>query len=163
MTKENIEKLTTPYTPLGICEVSANEKKVLQSALALKGFTFSTFYLRFFQKGFSEWEINGVKECKRRFLELPEVAGVLLEATDDDDSNALPGDKGYLYVLAQSDGKGVFYDSLKKAKKGLCNKFIAYMGERGMSQSTVVKRFTEDVWKPWEEEGIKNVLQPFIK
>ncbi len=162
MTKENVEKLATPYTHLDVSEVSADEKKVLQGALAVKGFTSSTFYLRFFQKGFAGWEIIGVKECKRRFLELPEVSAVLLTAVPEDDPKALPGDRGYLYLLSRSGNKGTFYECLKQARKGLCLKFFEFMKDLGMSQATVVKRFTEDVWKPWEEEGIVDVLQPFI-
>ena len=80
---------------------------------------------------------------------------------DEDDPQAIEGDKGYLYILAQSDEPGVFYSCLKRVNAGMCNKFIAFMNERGMSAATVIKRFTTDNWKPWEKEGIRNLLNSY--
>ena len=59
MTKENVEKITQNNTPLDVNDISADEKKNLAEFLSDKGFTISTFYLRFFQKGFDAWEIQG--------------------------------------------------------------------------------------------------------
>lgn len=64
MTKEIIEKVTQNNTPLEVNDISADEKKNLAEFLSAKGFTISTFYLRFFQKGFDAWEILGIKNCK---------------------------------------------------------------------------------------------------
>ena len=161
MTKEIVEKITKSYTPLQTDDMSVEDKKSLYVTLAKKGFTLATFYLRFFQKGFSEWEIEGIDECKRQFLLLPNVAQQLLDYVDEDDPQSLEGDKGYLYILAQSDEPGVFYSCLKRVNAGMCNKFIAYMNERGMSAATVIKRFTTDNWKPWEKEGIRNLLNSY--
>lgn len=158
MTKGIIEKITKSYTPLQTENLSAEDKKILFAALAKKGFKMATFYLRFFQKGFSQWEIEGIDECKKQFLLLKEVSLPLLEYVDETDPQWVEGDKGYLYTLAQSDEPGMFYSCLKRVKAGMCNKFIAYMNERGMSAATVIKRFTTDNWKPWEREGIKNLL-----
>lgn len=163
MTKDSFDKITVPSSPIGVGDISVDEKKTLLDAFAPKGFTTSTFYLRFFQKGFSEWEIIGVKECKNQFLRLPDVAESLFEYVDADAKDATSGDKGYLYTLAKSDAKGIFYDCLRKAAKGLCKKFIAFMNERGMSPNTVIKRFTSEDWKPWELEGVKSMLEPFIE
>lgn len=162
MTKEQIEKISQPYATLDINEVSADEKKHMLDVLDGKGFTVSTFYLRFFQKGFSAWELMGVKECKRQFLLLPDVAKTLLEYSDESDPDAQAGDKGYLYTLAQSDGAGIFYDCLKKANKGLCTRFGAFMNERGMSLGTVIRRFTADTWRVWEQEGMRSVVSQFL-
>ena len=161
MTKEIVEKITKSYTPLQSDDMSVEDKKSLYMTLAKKGFTLATFYLRFFQKGFSEWEIEGIDECKRQFLLLPNVAQQLLDYVDEDDPQRVEGDKGYLYILAQSDEPGVFYSCLKRVNAGMCNKFIAYMNERGMSAATVIKRFTTDNWKPWEKEGIRNLLNSY--
>ena len=161
MTKEIIEKITKSHTPLQTDDMTVEDKKSLYAALEKKGFTLATFYLRFFQKGFSEWEIEGIDECKRQFLLLPNVAQQLLDYVDEDDPQSLEGDKGYLYILAQSDEPGVFYSCLKRVNAGMCNKFIAYMNERGMSAATVIKRFTTDNWKPWEKEGIRNLLNSY--
>lgn len=160
MTKEIVEKITKSYTPLQTDDMSVEDKKSLYVTLAKKGFTLATFYLRFFQKGFSEWEIEGIDECKRQFLLLPEVAKALLDCEESDQS--LPGDKGYFYTLAMSEKPGEFYACLKNANMGLCNRFIEFMGERGMSSGTVIKRFTNDCWKPWEREGVKALLESFI-
>ena len=160
MTKEIVEKITKSYTPLHTDDMSVEDKKSLYVTLAKKGFTLATFYLRFFQKGFSEWEIEGIDECKRQFLLLPEVAKALLDCEESDHS--LPGDKGYFYTLAMSEKPGEFYACLKNANMGLCNRFIEFMGERGMSSGTVIKRFTNDCWKPWEREGVKALLESFL-
>ena len=160
MTKEIVEKITKSYTPLQTDDMSVEDKKSLYVTLAKKGFTLATFYLRFFQKGFSEWEIEGIDECKRQFLLLPEVAKALLDCEESDQS--LPGDKGYFYTLAMSEKPGEFYACLKNANMGLCNRFIEFMGERGMSSGTVIKRFTNECWKPWEREGVKAMLESFL-
>ena len=161
MTKEIVKKITKSHTPLQTDDMTVEDKKSLYAALEKKGFTLATFYLRFFQKGFSEWEIEGIDECKRQFLLLPNVAQQLLDYVDEDDPQRLEGDKGYLYILAQSDEPGIFYSCLKRVNAGMCNKFIAYMNERGMSAATVIKRFTTDNWKPWEKEGIRNLLNSY--
>ena len=161
MTKEIVKKITKSHMPLQTDDMTVEDKKSLYAALEKKGFTLATFYLRFFQKGFSEWEIEGIDECKRQFLLLPNVAQQLLDYVDEDDPQSLEGDKGYLYILAQSDEPGIFYSCLKRVNAGMCNKFIAYMNERGMSAATVIKRFTTDNWKPWEKEGIRNLLNSY--
>lgn len=162
MTKEIFKKITQDNTFLDITEISAQEKKELLSYLAEKGFTRTTFYLRFFQKGFSEWEIIGVKECKNRFILLPDVAEALLSYVDEDDTSSLPGDKGYYYTLAKSEEAGVFYKCLFKANRGLRQKFYDYMSGLGMSEGTTVKRFKEENWKEWEVEGLSHVLSDYM-
>lgn len=161
MTKEIVEKIANSYTPLQVDDLSVEDKKAMYVVLAKKGFTLATFYLRFFQKGFSKWEIEGINECKRQFLLLPDVSQLLLDYVGEDDPQMVNGDKGYLYTLAQSDEPGLFYSCLKRANAGMCNKFIAYMNERGMSAATVIKRFTVENWKPWEQEGIRSILASY--
>lgn len=161
MTKEIVEKIANSDTPLQVDDLSVEDKKALYVVLAKKGFTLSTFYLRFFQKGFSKWEIEGINECKHQFLLLPDVSQLLLDYVGEDDPQMVNGDKGYLYTLAQSDEPGLFYSCLKRANAGMCNKFIAYMNERGMSAATVIKRFTVENWKPWEQEGILSILASY--
>ncbi len=163
MTKDLVDKIIHPNTFFDTGDLSADEKKQMFAVFEQKGFTASTFYLRFFQKGFSEWEIIGVEECKKQFLQSADVARLLLEYVDEDDAHSTPGDKGYYYTLAQSDTPGVFYSCLKKANKGLCNKFMDFMNERGMCPATTIKRFSaDDSWKPWEKEGIETILKQFI-
>lgn len=163
MTKENVEKVTQNNTPLDVNDISADEKKNLAEFLSDKGFTISTFYLRFFQKGFDAWEIQGIKNCKKQFLAIPEVVNLLSEYVETDALGNEIGKKGYLVEAAQTDEPGVFYTCLKKANNGLCMKFFAFMEERGMSRTTIIKRFTADDWKPWEQEGIKALLLLRVK
>lgn len=141
MTKENWIKITTPFSSWGISEISVSEKKILQDKLAEMGFSQPTFYLRFFQKGFSEWELSGVKNLKIRFLGLINEQNIEAGNINTDDT---------------------FYESLGQTK-GLRNMFIAFMQERGMSAATVIKRFTLESWRPWELEGIRAVLEPFVE
>lgn len=157
MTKENLEKITTPLQSLDVKDISVEEKKSLSDFMQTKGFSVATFYLRFFKNGFSVWEIIGINECKKQFLAMPEVAELLLSYVGDEAQE----DKGYLYTLAKSEKAGVFYDCLKRANTGLCKKFFDFMNERGMSTGTVIKRFTTDNWKEWEANGIKNCLLQF--
>ena len=67
MTKEIIEKVTQQGISLDVNDLNAEEKKNLAEFLSAKGFTDSTFYLRFFQKGFDTWEILGINKCKSKF------------------------------------------------------------------------------------------------
>ena len=161
MTKENVEKITQNNTPLDVNDISAEEKKTLAEFLSDKGFTISTFYLRFFQKGFDAWEIQGIKNCKMQFLAIQEVGNLLSEYVETDALGNEIGKKGYLVEAAKSEEPGVFYTCLKKASSGLCMKFFAFMEERGMSRTTIIKRFTADDWKPWEQEGIRTLLEAF--
>jgi len=163
MTKEIIEKICKPSTPLDVKDISAEEKKLLGEFLATKGFTNSTFYLRFFQKGFSEWEIIGIEKCKEQFLDMKEVSEVLLNYEDANASDKDHGDKGYLYTLARSPEPGVFYDCLRKTKNSLCSKFWTFMLQKGMCTNTVLKRFNIGDWKPWEQVGIKALLEEYMK
>jgi len=156
MTKENIEKITKNRSPLDISDISAEEKKVLMALLEKKGFTTTTFYLRFFQKGFDAWEILGVNICKKKFLELPDTAKALLEFEEDGETES----KGYLYTLAMSDEPGIFYECLRKV--GLCVQFLNFMLDYGMSQTTTSKRFRQDEFKQWEREGIQNILEDYL-
>ena len=92
MSKEIVKKITKLCTPLHTDDLTAEDKKALYAVLEKKGFTRATFYLRFFQKGFSEWEIEGIDECKHQFLLLPDVAQKLLDYVDADNPEKVEGD-----------------------------------------------------------------------
>ena len=55
MTKEILHKILKEGTSLGINAISVEEKKAMQTFFMDFVFFISTFYLRFFQNGFSEW------------------------------------------------------------------------------------------------------------
>lgn len=159
MTKEIIEKLAKPGTPLELKDVSVEKKKRLITFLNDKGFTTATFYLRFFRKGFDLWELEGIQSCREQFLALPDIGKLLLEYVEKDALGNELGAKGYLYTLAKSDKTGIFYTCLKKI--GRCTRFCEFMEERGMSKNVAFARFTSDNWKPWEMEGIIPLLNHF--
>lgn len=162
MTKEIIEKISSPVTSLEVNDISVEEKKNLAEFLLAKGFTSSTFYLRFFQKGFDVWEIEGIDSCKKQFLVIKDATELLKGFTETDALGNEIGKKGYLYDLATGDKTpGVFLTCLKKAGGGLLTRFYAFMKDKGMSLNTTNKRFSADDWKPWEQEGIKTLLLQF--
>ncbi len=162
MNKLLIEKLSIPGEKFATTDMTPDEKKALMAFLELKGMPNSTFYLRFFQKGFDKWEMLGIKNCKSQFLKLPDVAQTLLEAQTTSDE--LPGNKGYLYTLAQDETPGVFYRALKVAKVHINDTFVPYMQELGMSSNaTISKRFNVEDWKAWEYQGIKSALEEFVE
>lgn len=162
MTKEKFHKILKERTALEINAFSVEEKKAMQTFFMNFGFSISTYYLRFFQKGFSEWEFVGIENCKNQFLALPDVSQCLLDYVETDVLGATLGDKGYLYTLAQCDKPNVFYSCLKKAQGGLCVKFSEFMTQKGMSSGTTIKRFTDENWKTWERVGIKSLLEQYI-
>ena len=162
MTKEILSKILKGGTALDIKAIPVDEKKAMQTFFMDFGFSISTFYLRFFQKGFSEWEIVGIEKCKNQFLALPDVAQCLLEYVETDVLGATLGDKGYLYTLAQCDKPNVVYAGLKKSQGGLCVRFVEFMEQKGMSTGTTIKRFTDENWKPWESVGIQSLLNQYL-
>lgn len=159
MTKTILKKITIPRNPLTSDEISADEKKLLNNFFLKNGLTTSTFYLRFFQKGFFAWEIMGINKCKHTFLELPEVSNVLKDYMPV----GYEGKYGFLYEHAKSEEPGCFYAALREAKSGLCSKFLDYMSELGMCSGTAIRRFVEEDWKPWEVAGIEDMLNDYMK
>lgn len=158
MTKENIEKIFIPNGILGKDDLSIEEKVSLRDFLSPKGISEWTLRRRLYITGFSEWEILGIANIKKRYLELPEVAEALLAYKEEDEQE---GDKGYLYTLAKSDEHGVFYDCISKVK--MCVHFQQFMKDLGMvSNTTVLDRFSQENWKPFELYGIKAMINKWL-
>lgn len=133
-TKEIAEKLLSPHTTIAAQDLTADEKKELYDLFGLYGMSLSTAYLRIFDKGFDEWEIQGVDEIKREFI--------------------ANNDMQHLSGVEKN-----FYSSLP-FMSGMKGKLVNLMAELGMEhRNTVVKRFDSDDWKPWERYGIRAVLQ----
>ena len=155
MTKEIVKKICDGGV-LSVGDMSADAKKRLYALMERYGMPQSTSYHRFFNIGFAKWEILGVTKLKNRFL--PTSFSEVEDGTD------VEGSRGYGYVLSldpdYEDSK--FFTLVTQQKIGvkLCN----YMSELGMaSQMTVRTRFKADDWKPWEQKGIKNILEDFVK
>lgn len=60
MAKEILIKIIASFMSCGILGIFASEKQFLLRNLAEKFSLQPTFFLRFFHKGFSEWELIGV-------------------------------------------------------------------------------------------------------
>jgi len=119
-------------------------KKLLYHALKPYGMSLSTFYLRFFAKGFKTWEIHGIQSIKKSFISAHRREllrqGIVIDARRTD---------------------GSFYAGLQQAR--LVGIFTSYMYELGMSQNTAYTRFTKEKWKPWEIRGLKNIIIKFLE
>lgn len=155
MAKKNIKKIFIPGGILGKDDLTVEEKVSICELLASKGMSETTIRRRLYVVGFSGWEIEGTLNIEKEYLKLPEVAKALLNYKGEDDEE---GDVGYLYTLAQSEENGVFYDCISRAK--LCTHFQQYMKMRGMaSNTTVLDRFTNENWKPYELYGVKAIIE----
>ena len=93
MTKKVTDIFSRPRSFLSADDITVEEKKKLAVFTQHYGFTLSTFYLRFCQKGFEQWELDGINKCKKKFLDTKEVAEILLQSVPEDGNE---GDRGYL-------------------------------------------------------------------
>ena len=137
-------------------DLTPEEKKRLYALFERYDMPISTCYKRFFDKGFSEWEIVGVSHIKEAFL--------LTELCDaDTDSGGDEGSRGYGYVrtLDPKYDDSKFYELVTSMKMGkvLCEK-IADMGMA--SQMTVRTRFKANDWKSWENRGVRTIIEEFM-
>lgn len=150
MTKQIFEKILSGGT-LDSKDLTVEEKKHLLAVMSQYGMPISTSYSRFFDKGFSQWEICGVSKLKEEFLSM-----AIPSKEDGDDEE---GTRGYGYVLTLEPGydDSKFYDIICQLKMGV--KLCDFMAERGMaSQMTVRTRFKANDWKPWEVKGIRSII-----
>lgn len=137
---------------LDATDLTAEEKKALYAVMERFGLPKATCYSRFFDKGFSPWEIKGVSKIKEEFL-LSEVCNT------DNDKSGEDGSRGYGYVLelAPDYDDSKFYELVTNLKIGV--KLCEVMSSLGMtSQMTVRTRFRSNDWKPWELRGIGAIL-----
>ena len=126
-------------------DLKPKTKTKLYQALKPYGLTQSTFYLRLFDKGFSPWEIYGIKQVKTTFIKTHEKE---LRAANEGSIRFRNND-------------GSFYEALRKAE--LITVFKSYMFELGMSLNTTTQRFSTDNWKSWEQKGMKSLVEQFLE
>lgn len=155
MTKEICKKITSGGT-FSVDDLTPEEKKALTALFVENGMSGSTVYMRFFDKGFDQWELFGVTKLREEFLASTFAS---IDGSEDEEE----GSKGYGYVLtlAPDYDDSKFYDIISQLKIGkrLCD----FMAERGMaSQMTVRTRFKANDWKPWELKGVNAILEEFV-
>lgn len=152
MTNKTFDKIIGGRT-LSPKDLTPDEKKDLYALFEAHGMTRSTCYLRFFDKGFDEWEISGISNIIDIFLHTSSCVS-WSDYTNKD------GSQGYAAVLAlaHDNDDGRFYDIVTNLKIG--NKLVELMAKKGMkSQTTVRTRFKANDWKPWERKGIRRILE----
>lgn len=155
MAKQNLKKILDGEI-LGANELTAEEKKCLYDVMKEHGMSNSTTYLRFFSKGFSQWELLGVAKLRDEFLQTTPCCV-------DDKGTEDPGSRGYGYVLtlAQDYDDSKFYDMVTALKMGV--KLCEFMASRGMASTTTVRtRFRSNNWKPWEIKGVASILKTLL-
>ena len=92
MTKEKLRKILKENEALDIDSIPVEEKKSIHLFYGV--WLYHVHFLSvFFQKGFSEWEILGVGNCKEQFSVLPDVAKCLLDYVETDVLGATLDDK----------------------------------------------------------------------
>lgn len=148
-------KILQTKRPLGVNDLSPDEKKSLFALMVRNGASAGFAYDRFFQKGFQVWELDGINTIKCGFLKDHEQE--LLESVDED------GTKGYAYALSLDDSKGGFWRAIGQVP-GLISEFKNIMHEKGMmSDVTIIKRFNADDWKQYELIGVRQIISDFVK
>ena len=142
VTIEIFDKISTPKGRLDAKDLTPEQKKQLYSIMMKYGATEALAYNRFFDKGFDEWELRGINQCKDDFI--CEYLNHEQDATLRNTLNEI--------------GQG-FYSALP-LMSGLRAKLLNLMAPLGMvHRATVAKRFDEDDWKPWERIGIRKIIE----
>ena len=146
MTNDLIAKMGIPHGHLDAKDLTADEKKDLYALMMRYGATEALAYNRFFDKGFDEWELRGINQCKADFIRDN------LDGVEDTHIRAL---------LCQTDNG--FYSALPLLS-GLRGKLLEHMAPLGMeTRVTVAKRFEDDDWKEWERVGIRHIIREFCQ
>lgn len=144
-----IEKLTAPETHLTCDDLTPTQKKLLDEVMARHGAKWGLTYNRFFRFGFKEWELRGIDQIKRDFLE---------EHHDDiysaDGSVLLPP----IDVIVS--GNGMFYKILGM-KVGMKKCFTEHMNTLGMGFNQAISKFSVDDWIDYERVGIRAIMEEF--
>lgn len=156
MTKQTFKKILSGGV-LSSKEVSAEDKKVIYDTMKQYGMSESTAYLRFFDKGFRQWELLGVTKLRQEFL----LTTPTYKQNGENDSEVVEedGTRGYGYVISLEEGydDSKFYDLVTNLKMGY--RLCEFMAERGMSSATTTRtRFKANDWKPWELMGINAIV-----
>lgn len=149
-------KLTSPGAHLNCDDLTPNQKLYLWELMKSYGASQGFAYDRFFKEGFREWELLGIDNIKKRFIEEHQKE---LWTTPEDD-----GTVGYAGVLATygdvCNTPGEFYRTLGRVF-GLKKQFTEYMKSLGMGTNSVLNHFTNDDWKDYERVGIMAVIDEF--
>lgn len=149
------DKILQTKSPLGVNDLSPDEKKALFALMVQYGASNGFAYDRFFQKGFQPWELDGIDAIKSDFLKAHEKE--MMESEDAD------GTKGYAFALSLDNSDGGFWRAIGQVP-GLITAFKNIMHEKGMmSDVTIIKRFNADDWKPYERCGVRKIISDYVQ
>lgn len=145
-----IEKITEPKTHLECNDLTPSQKKVLFAVMAKYGALQYFAYDRFFKEGFHEWELKGINQIKRDFIDTHRAEIF----PDGVDTHLLPT------IDEMVNGKGVFYRVLGMSF-GLKKVFTEHMNQMGMGSNSVLNKFSTDDWSDYERIGVKACIEEF--
>lgn len=128
-------------------DLTSDEKKRLHALMKHYGASEGYSYNRFFQRGFSQWELKGIEWVKAEYLNVMEREGTDVS--------------GYRNLTeTERNQPGAFFNFLKEQRHVV--RFDQWMADAGMrSAVTVAKRFGSDNWLPFELRGIESILSEF--
>lgn len=144
------DKLSQPRTHLNCDDLTPNQKVFLWEVMARHGAKQGFSYDRFFEKGFSRWELMGITAIKHDFIRT-HVKELFPEHEPEDIEKVIAGIDAV---------NGEFYRLLGRSY-GLKKIFHAYISELGMSITTSLKRFSMDDWEDFERVGIYAIMEEF--
>lgn len=148
------DKIINKHKYLVASDLTPEQKMRLYDLFAKYGATQGFTYDRFFQHGFSQWEIDGIDVIKKGFLGEHED-----EIIDAVESELITG--RLVNMTTMYNQSGAFF-AMVSLVRGLRTDLYAKMADLGMkSNTTTLARFTEDNWLPWERKGVKAILQEF--
>ena len=139
MRKEIIDEIIKqPHICFGkTAGFTSDEKVELFEAMGREEMSRNTLYQRMMYRGFDAWELSGIDRCLADFWEMSRK-----------DDSPTPGISDFWQAIVE---------------RGLNTAFIKYMEVLGMSRNTTIKRFTSPDFKPWEMDGIEQILRRIEK
>lgn len=162
---------------LASSDLTPSEKVLLHDLMSRAGSTRAFSYDRFFAKGFSSWEIDGVWKAEIDYMQQLhtqekidiEVLCPSADAPMCDSRGTVCKKCVFSYVSYHGDRrsfdlleKGAFWRFLGDIHRR--HHFTEYMKDRGMlSPSTVRKRFSEDDFKGYEFKGVRQIVEEFCE
>ena len=163
MTRKTAEKIYKPHTPLNAKDLTSEQKKFLYARMSEYGATEAWAYTRFFRDGFSAWEIDGIENMRRDFIER-NLDPLLVAFYNNIHIGEIPTDKNEkLCQMEQylTSEPGNFFNLIGNVR-GLKMQFTREMSAAGMGVGTVFVRFPTDNWKSYELCGIRSIWEGFL-
>lgn len=181
MNKKILSKITEPQGVLAVSDLTPDEKKLLYQEMQQSGSSENFAYKRFFQDGFSIWEIEGIIALKAAYLNFLRTEEKIFLEVRCVGERIIPGEDNvaiyrYFYRIPPkaSDGESFEERSFDIAEPGDFWRFLGdieyrqrfgnFMNDKGMkSYRTVMKRFGDDDWREWEKTGIRQMMERFVE